>query len=33
MARIETMADAVCGTGVILAPFYVMYQFVAYLLS
>lgn len=33
MAKIEMMADAVCGTGVLLAPFYLLYQLAMYLAS
>jgi hypothetical protein len=31
--KIDAFADLACGTGALLAPFYILYQFGLYLLS
>lgn len=33
MSKIEAMLDALCGTGVLLTPLYLVYKFVIYATS
>jgi hypothetical protein len=33
MSKLEALVDAVCGTGVLLAPIYLFYKFAAFVAS